>query len=260
MKNVKFIAKMEMQIYFTSPIIYILATVFLSICGYMYWDLLTNFSEISFRAVNLDRMIQTENISANTMVFTPLFSYMGFFLLLIIPLMTMRLFSEEKKIGTMELLLTYPTTNFEIVFGKFLASFTVLVIMIGATLIYPLITRIYGAVKFAPLMAGYLGLLLQGIAIMSVGIFSSSLTENQIVASIITYGIVVILSSIQWTADFIPKVVSRFLEYISISTHSNTLINGVIDTRDVVYFIMFSFFFIWLTLKSLESERWRKQH
>jgi ABC-2 type transport system permease protein len=249
---------MELQIYFASPIIYILATVFLCICGYMYWDLLTNFSEISFRAINLDRMIQAEHISANALVFTPLFSYMGFFLLLIIPLMTMRLFSEEKKIGTMEILLTYPTTNAEIVFGKFLASFTVLLILIGATFIYPLITRIYGAVRFAPLMVGYLGLLLQGLAIMSVGIFSSSLTENQVVAAIITYGVIVIFSSIQWTADFIPKVVSRVLEYISISTHSRSLINGVIDTRDVVYFLMFSFFFIWLTLKSLESERWRK--
>jgi len=258
LKNVKYIARMELQIYFASPIIYILATVFLCICGYMYWDLFTNFSEYSFRAINLDKMTMNENISANTLVFTPLFSYMGFFLLLIIPLMTMRLFSEEKKIGTIELLLTYPTTNIEIVSGKLLASSTVLLIMIGTTFLYPLMTCIYGAVKFGPLMAGYLGLFLLGIAIMSVGIFSSSLTENQIVASIITYGVIVILSTIQWAKASVPKVVSQTLGYMSISTHLNTLLKGVIDTRDIVYFMLFSFFFLWLTLKSLESERWRK--
>ena len=249
---------MELQIYFVSPIIYILTTVFFGICGYIYWDLFTNFSEYSFRAINLDQMVMNQDISANTLIFMPLFSYMGFFLLLIIPLMTMRLFAEEKKIGTIELLFTFPTTNFEVVFGKLLAGLTVLIILIGATLIYPLITTIYGTVKFFPLMAGYIGLLLQAIAIMSIGAFASSLTENQIVSAIVTYGVVVILSSIQRTADFIPRIVNQILQYISISTHLNTLISGVIDTRDIIYFVLLSSFFVWLTLKSLESERWRK--
>lgn len=258
MKNLKHITKLELQIYFASPIIYILATVFFGICGYMYWDLFTNFSEYSLQAINLDQMAMNENISANTLVFTPLFSYMGFFLLLVVPLMTMRLFAEEKKIGTIELLLTYPTRNGEVVFGKFLASLIVLVIMIGATVLYPLVARIYGVVRFAPLIAGYLGLLLQGIAIMSIGIFASSLTENQIVSAIVTYGIVVILSSITWTADFIPRAIRQIFEYLSLSSHFSVLISGVVDTRDVIYFVLFSFFFLWLTLKSLESEQWRK--
>lgn len=258
MRNLKYIARMELRIYFTSPIIYILATVFFGICGYIFYDLFVNFSEYSFRAINLDRMVLNENISANTLVFMPLFSYMGFFLLLIVPLMTMRLFAEEKKIGTIELLVTYPTTKAEILGGKFVASSCVLVLMLGATFIYPVLTGMFGTVYFGPLLSGYLGLLLQGLTIMSIGIFSSSLTENQIVSAIITYGIVVILSSLQWTADFIPRAARQVLQYISMSAHLSSLTSGVIDTRDIVYFVLISAFFFWLTLRSLESERWRK--
>jgi len=258
-KNLIHIIKFELRIYFASPIIYILATVFFGICGYMFWDLLANFSEYSLQAVNLERMVQNENISANSLIFIPLFSYMGFFLLLVIPLMTMRLLAEEKKIGTIELLLTYPSRNSEIVFAKFLASLVVLMIMIGATSLYPVVARVYGVVRFAPLIAGYLGLLLQGVAIMSIGIFASSLTENQIVSAIVTYGIVVILSSITWTADFIPENISRVFGYISLSSHFSVLISGVIDTREIMYYVLFTIFFLWSALKSLESEKWRKR-
>ena len=257
MKNLKYIARMELRIYFTSPIVYILATVFFGICGYIFWDLFVSFSENSFKAVNLDPMLMNEHISAHALVFIPLFSYMGFFLLLIVPLMTMRLFSEEKKIGTIELLVTYPTTPVEIVCGKLLASSTVLAIMLGVTWVYPLITGMFGILHFGPLFAGYMGLLLQGFTIMSIGVFCSSLTENQIVSAIITYGIVVMMSSIQWTADFIPQLMRQVLHYLSMSTHLSSFTSGVIDTRDIIYFILMSLFFLWLTLKSLESERWR---
>lgn len=258
MRRIISVAKMEMQIYSTSPIIYILGAVFLAICGYLYSDSFTSFSLISLRAVNLDKTLMDQNISANTLVFAPLFSYMGLFLFLVIPLMTMRLFAEEKKTGTIELLFTYPITDSEIIGGKLLACACVLVLILGVTFIYPLLTSFFGTVIFGPIWAGYLGLFLQGMAFMSLGIFASSLTENQIIAAIITYGGVVILSSIRWSSTYAPKLLSEVLEYLSISTHTSPLIQGIIDTRDLTYYVLFFVLFVWLTLKSLKLKGWRR--
>jgi ABC-2 type transport system permease protein len=119
-------------------------------------------------------------------------------------------------------------------------------------------TSFWGTVIFGPIWAGYLGLFLQGMAFMSLGLFASSLTENQIIAAILTYGGVVIFSSIGWSISYAPKLLREALEYLSVSSHSSTLIQGVVDTRDLVYYILFFVFFAWLTLKSLESKKWRR--
>jgi ABC-2 type transport system permease protein len=258
MKKTLLVAKLEMQIYSASPIVYIIGMVFLTISGYLYSDFLASFGMVSFRAINLDKMLGNQNISANSLVFVPLFSYMGFFLMLVIPLMTMRLFAEEKKAGTIELLFTYPVSDWEIIGGKLLASGIVLLLMLSSTLLYPILTAFFGTVIFGPIWAGYLGLFLQGMAFMSLGLFTSSLTENQIIAAILAYGGIVIFSSIRWSISYAPNLLGKVLEYLSISTHSSALIQGVIDTRDVVYYVLFFVFFGWLTLKSLESKKWRK--
>jgi ABC-2 type transport system permease protein len=178
-------------------------------------------------------------------------------LLFTIPLLTMRLFAEEKKLGTIELLFTYPYRDIEILMGKFLACVVMLLVMLVLTLLYPVLMAIVYQVEVGPLAASYLGMFLIGSAFISCGIMVSSLTENQIVAALVTYGFILIFWFVDWNEAAASPVLAEVLHHFSFFEHFYNFARGILDTKDVVYFVLFIFFFLFLTLKSLESRQWR---
>jgi len=238
------IFKKELRSYFTSLIAYIVLTVFLALSGYLFYT-------------NLALFITWGGASIQEGLWQYVFHDMRLFLLITIPLLTMRLFAEEKKLGTIELLLTYPFRDLEILLGKFLACLVVFSLMIGLTLLYPILLAVVYQVEVGPLAASYLGLFLLGSAFISCGIMVSSLTENQIVAALVTLGFILLFWFIDWNEAAASPTVANVLHHFSFFEHFYNFARGVIDTKDVIYFILFTFFFLFLTLRSLESRRWR---
>jgi ABC-2 type transport system permease protein len=190
-------------------------------------------------------------------VLRPLFQNMSVIMLLMMPILTMRLFSEEKKSGTIELLLTYPVRDGEVLLGKYLAALAVFAAMLALTLAYPLIMAWVTPLEAGPLATGYLGLLLQGAAFIAIGILISSLTENQIVAGSATFGALLGFWLIGWGADAAGGWVRTVLQYLSIIEHMDGFGKGVIDTKDVVYYLTVTAFALFLTLRALDAKRWK---
>jgi ABC-2 type transport system permease protein len=169
----------------------------------------------------------------------------------------MRLFAEERRSGTIELLLTYPIRDGAVLLGKYLAALAMYGVMLLFTLVYPAVVLYFARVEWGVLGAGYLGLLLMGATFLAVGIFASSLTENQIVASIITFGILLIFWVIGWSADYAGGPWGRVLSHISLLEHFDSFAKGVLDTKDILYYVNFTIVALFLTLRSLEARRWK---
>jgi len=249
------IYKKEMRLYFTSPIAWVILTIFLFIAGYFFYSIFAFFTLASMQSAMNPAMARDLNVTDS--VLRPLFSNISVILLLLMPLVTMRLFAEERRSGTIELLLTYPVRDGAVLIGKYLAGLTLYVIMLALTLFYPLLVAYFARVEWGPLATGYLGLLLMGATFLGVGIFASSLTENQIVASIITFGVLLIFWVIGWSSDYLGGTWGRVLSHLSLIEHFDSFAKGVLDTRDVLYFVDFTIVALFLTLRSLEARRWK---
>ncbi len=169
----------------------------------------------------------------------------------------MRLFAEEKKLGTSELLFTFPLRDGEILLGKFTACLFIYVLMLALTFLYPLLLCSVWDLEIAPILSGYLGILLIGCAFISLGIFVSSFTENQIVAAMVTFAILLFLGIIAFNAGKTNAVMERILIHLSFLEHLDAFAKGVINTKSIIYCLNFTFFFLFLTLQSLKSNRWR---
>jgi ABC-2 type transport system permease protein len=190
-------------------------------------------------------------------VLRPLFANLSVILLLLMPLVTMRLFAEERRSGTMELLLTYLVRDGAVLLGKYLAGLTLYAVMVSGTLLYPALLLYFKArPEWGPLATGYLGLMLMGAMFLAVGLFASSLTENQIVAAIVTFGILLMFWVIGWTAEFAGGPLGTVLTHLSILEHNDTFAKGVLDTKDIIYYVDFTALALFLTLRSLEARRW----
>ena len=255
MKNIWAICKKEVKTYFTSPIAYVLITVFLVLVGFFFYSLVWWFNNYSFQAARDPAYLQQLNI--NQMVFSPLFHNISIILLLTIPLLTMRLFAEEKKRQTDELLYTSPISVGQIIIGKYAASLFVLLVMLLLTGILSLFTFAYGNPEFVPILNGYLGLFLMGAAFIAVGIFFSSLTENQVVAAMLTFGALLLFWILNWAAGSASGMWKDVLNYLSFFQHFDDLTRGILDTTDIVYYASFSFFGLFLTHSVIQSRRWR---
>jgi len=255
MKNIWAVCKKEIKTYFTSPIAYVVITVFLVLVGFFFHSLIWWFNSQSLQMASNPYYAQQMNI--NQMVYTPLFHNISIILLLLIPLLTMRLFSEEKKIKTDELLFTSPISINQIIIGKYLASLFVLFTMLLITGVYSLFTFAYGNPEIAPLLCGYLGLFLMGAAFLALGIFFSSLTENQIISAILTFGTLLLFWVINWASFSAAGAWKDVLNYLSIFQHFDEITKGILDTTDVVYYLSFIFFGLFLTHSSIQSRRWR---
>lgn len=247
--------KKEMRLYFTSPIAWVILTIFLFIAGYFFYAIFAFYTLASMQAAMNPVMARDLNVTES--VLRPLFSNVSVILLLLMPLVTMRLFAEERRSGTIELLLTYPVRDGAVLVGKYLAALTLYAVMLALTLTYPGMVMYFTRVEWGPLVTGYLGLVLLGATFLAVGVFASSLTENQIVAAITTFGILLIFWVIGWSADYVGGPWGRVLSHLSLIEHFDSFAKGVLDTRDVLYYLNFTVVALFLTLRSLEARRWK---
>jgi ABC-2 type transport system permease protein len=250
------IYKKELRSYFSSPIAYVLFFFFAAINGawWFFWDF-QRYLILSIQATQ--NPYYAEALNVNEMVIRNLFGNIALVLLFCLPLLTMRLFAEEKKNGTYELLFTLPIRDGETLMGKFLAVWTVLALMLALSAIYPGVMALLTNPEPWPILTGYLGMLLLGGAFIALGIFVSSLTENQIIAAFATYGLLLVLLSLGWTSGWVGITAAAVLKDLNIFLHLQEFLKGVLDTKDVVFYLLFTLFFLFLTLRSLESKRWR---
>ena len=249
------IFKKEMRLYFTSPVAYVVVTIFLLIAGYFFYSIFAFFTLASMQSAMNPAMARDLNVTDSVM--RPLFSNVSVILLLLLPLLTMRLFAEERRSGTIELLLTFPVRDGAVLIGKYLAAFALYAVMLGLTVLYPGIVAYFARLETGPVFTGYLGLLLMGAAFIAVGIFTSSLTENQIVAAITTFGTLLIFWILGWSADYAGGAVGRVLQHLSILEHNESFAKGVLDTKDIIYYLNFTILALFLALRSLEARRWK---
>ncbi|OGL08943.1 MAG: ABC transporter permease [Candidatus Rokubacteria bacterium RIFCSPLOWO2_02_FULL_72_37] len=244
-----------MRLYFTSPVAYVVVMIFLLIAGYFFYSIFAFFTLASMQSAMNPAMARDLNVTDSVM--RPLFSNVSVILLLLLPLLTMRLFAEERRSGTIELLLTFPVRDGAVLIGKYLAAFALYAVMLGLTVLYPGIVAYFARLETGPVFTGYLGLLLMGAAFIAVGIFTSSLTENQIVAAITTFGTLLIFWILGWSADYAGGAVGRVLQHLSILEHNESFAKGVLDTKDIIYYLNFTILALFLALRSLEARRWK---
>lgn len=255
MSAVGVVTKKELRAYFTSPIAYAVMAVFLVLTGFFFYSLLWWFNSQALQAAQNPYYAQQMNI--NQMVFGPLFSNMSVILLLMVPLLTMRLFAEEKKIGTEEMLWTSPVSVLQVVLGKFLASFLVLGAMLALSALPAVFAFFYGNPELLPILNGYLGLWLMGGAFLAIGLFFSSLTENQIVAAILTFGALLLFWILNWASGAASGFWKSIINYVSFFQHFDNATQGILDTTDVIYYASLAFFGLFLTHSVIQSRRWR---
>ncbi|HJP30315.1 MAG TPA: ABC transporter permease [Candidatus Latescibacteria bacterium] len=260
MRNLLAIYSKELRSYFVSPVAYVIAGVFLFLTGYLFRNILMQFNYWCLQFSQRQQFAQggMPNLNLNEMVVTQFFAVMDFIWLMVVPMITMRLFSEEKKSGTIELLMTSPVSPTQVLLGKFFAALSLYTAIVALTLVYCLILEAYGDPDWGPIWSAYLGYLLLGGTFIGVGVLASSLTENQIVAVLLAFGALLLLWLIDWSASFAGPTAAKILSYMSIIQHLQDFQRGVIDTGDVVFYLSFTFFTLFLTTRVLESRRWRR--
>jgi ABC-2 type transport system permease protein len=257
MRNTLVIAGKELEGYFVQPVAYVVLTVFLLLGGWFFFALLRQFDQMIQLVQMMGNPQSLEQMNLNTRVIDPLLHDLSIVLVIVMPALTMRVFAEEKRAGTYELLLTAPVRTGEIVAGKFIAAAVFTLIMISLAWIFPLILLIFGNPEVGVMFAGYLGLALLAITFVAVGLFTSSLTQNQIIAAISSFGLLILLFVISWPAEAGGGIVWSLLKYLSLPEHFSTLTRGVIDTSDIVFFLSVILVALFLTQRSVESARWR---
>jgi ABC-2 type transport system permease protein len=235
----------------------VVLTVFLLLGGWFFFALLRQFDEMVQLVQMMGQGQQLQQMNLNSRVIEPLLHDLSIVLVIVMPALTMRVFAEEKRSGTYELLLTAPVRTGEIVAGKFIASACFTLIMIGLAWIFPIILMVFGNPEVGVMFAGYLGLALLATTFVAVGLFTSSLTQNQIIAAISSFGLLILLFVISWPAEAGGGAVWSLLKYLSLPEHFSTLVRGVIDTSDIVFFLSMILVALFLTQRSVESARWR---
>lgn len=249
------ILKKELRLYFSSPIAWVVLTCFALVSGYFFYSLFAWFTLASMQSMMNPMMVRELNVTDG--VLRPLFSNLSVILLLLLPLVSMRLFAEERRAGTLELLLTYPVRDGAVLAGKYLAALVVYAAMLALTLVYPAVILYFARLDTGVVLTGYLGLLLMGAAFLAVGLFFSSLTGNQIVAAVLTFLVLLVFWVIGWSADYVGGLAGRVLTHLSVLEHFDGFAKGVLDTRDLVFFVNLTVVALFLTAKSLEYRRWR---
>ena len=254
MRNIGIIFRKEMRSYFVSPVAYLLLTMFALISGFFFWNALGFFVNAG---LEMQLRGQSSPMNLNEEVIRPLLSNFSVIGLFFIPMITMRLFAEEKRTGTIELLATSPIRDVEVILGKWLAAMGLYCCLLVLTGMSFLFLFIYGKPDWKPLVIGYLGLLLQAGCLLAIGTLISTMTRNQIIAGAATFGVCLILWVLGWISEYDSATWARALSYLSVTSHFGSFARGVLNTRDVVFYTIFIFFALFLTTRSLESLRWR---
>jgi ABC-2 type transport system permease protein len=251
-RNVAAIAQKELRSYFSSPMAYIVIGFFLLPFGVFFYLYLQAFVRQSLQSAQFGGAM-----NINQQVVRYVLQNASVIILFIMPMITMRTYSEEKRSGTIELLLTSPVSDVEIILGKFFGALGLYGAMLAVTLLYMAILFVFGNPEWRPLVAGYLGLLLMGGAFVSIGLLISSTTNNQIVAGVVTFVVFLLLWIVGWFADSAGPTLGPITSYLSITEHFDDFSKGIIDTKHVIYYLSLITFGLFLTAKSVDTERWR---
>jgi|SRR5450755_2939186 ABC-2 type transport system permease protein len=254
MRNVWIIFRKELHSYFVSPVAYILVAMFAIIFGFFFWNGLGSFVYYAIQSQMSGRAIP---MNVNEELIRPLLSNFNVVMLFFIPMITMRLFAEEKRTGTFELLATSPIRDLEVISGKWLAALVIYLGMLLVTALDFVFVFKYGHPDWKPVAVAYLGMLLQAGGMLAIGMFISSLTKNQIIAGAVTFGACLVLWVLGWTSGYETATWAQVLSYMSITTHMEPFSKGVLDTKDTIYYLTLIFLGFFLTARSLESLRWR---
>jgi ABC-2 type transport system permease protein len=254
MRNVWIICRKELGSYFVSPIAYILLLMFGVIFGFMFWNALGQFIVAGMEMQMRGEMFP---MNVNEWIIRPLLHNVAVIGLFFIPLITMRLFAEEKRTGTIELLVTSPIRDPEVIVGKWLAATLLYSCMLLFTALNFAFLFKYGNPDWKPLAISYLGLLLEACGLLAIGTFISTLTKNQIVAAAVTFGVCLLLLVFGWVSAYETAPWARVLSYISLATHMDSFEKGVLDSKDAIFYVTVIFVGLFFTARSMESLRWR---
>jgi ABC-2 type transport system permease protein len=254
MSNILAIAQKELKSYFSSPIAYIVIGMFALIYGYFYVVMLQYFVRAGMQG---GMMGGPQVLNINQDMLRPVIQNLTVVMLFLLPMITMRTYAEEKRSGTIELLLTSPLTDLQIILGKFVGAMSLYAAMLAITLPHMGVLYLYGDPEWKPMLTAYAGLLLMGGSFVSLGLFISSLSKNQIVAGAMTFATFLMLWVINWIGSFSSGTMSTITNYLSIIEHFDDFSKGVVDTTHLVYYLSFISFGLFLTAKSVDSERWR---
>jgi len=257
MRNVLTIAGKEIRSYFSSPVAYVLLAVYLALAGYFFYALLIAFNQTLqiYSMMRNPEMLARFNL--NQMVIIPLLHNMSVLLIFIVPAITMRMFPEEKRAGTYELLLTSPVRVGEIVLGKFLGGLALVLLMVALSGLFGILVTLYGNPELPMMLSGYLGLALMATTFLALGTLISSFTDNVVVAYVGSLFALLVLYTIGWLGETVQGTAGGLIRYASITDHFQELTKGIIDTKDLVYFGTLLLVGLFLTQRSVESVRWR---
>ena len=254
MRNIWVICRKELGSYFVSPVAYVLLIFFGFVSGLFFWLALNAFV---VQGIEMQMRGQMFPMNLNEDIIRPVLSNLAVIGLFFIPMITMRLFAEEKRNGTIELLATSPIRDFEIIVGKWLASLVLYCcLLLFTALNFGFLFR-YGNPDWKPLAIGYLGLLLQAGGLLAIGTFISTLTKNQIIAGAATFAVELLLWIIGWINGLETATWARVLSYMSVVTHYESFSKGVFDSKDAIFYLTLIFLGLFFTTRSLESLRWR---
>jgi ABC-2 type transport system permease protein len=251
-RNVMTIAGKELRSYFGSPVAWVLMGLFAILFGYFY-NVYLNF----FVSPMQQQFGPPPTKNVNSEMIRPLLQNASVLILFLLPMITMRTYSEEKRSGTIELLLTSPVTDVQIILGKFVGAIGLYAGLLAVTFLYVILLFGFGSPEWKPILSGYLGLFLLGASFVSIGLFISSTTKNQMVAGAASFVVLLMFWIINWFADSSGPTTAAILNYLSVTQHFDDFGKGVIDTKHLVFYASFIAFGLFLTLKSVDSERWR---
>jgi ABC-2 type transport system permease protein len=251
-KNTWLIYRKELRSYFTSPIAYTIMALYALIFGLAFYIVLERFQQYASQA-----QMRGFPMSINEMIVAQVLGFMNQVGVFLIPMICMRLFAEEKRSGTIELLMTSPVRDIEVILGKWLAALALYAIILAVSAVNLTFLFTYGKPDWKPILVSYLGLLLQGGCLLAIGTFLSSLTRNQIIACVAGLCVSLVLFLLELFTAFKSGVVWKALGYISVVGHYEPFTKGVLDSKDVIFFLTATFFGLFLTARATESLRWR---
>ena len=252
MKNILLICKKELKSYFASPIAYMLMAAFGLIIGITFTDLTGKLVRYSFQA-----QMQQQPINATEIIIRQVLDFSSTICLFLVPMISMRLIAEEKRTGTIELLLTSPVKDIEIILGKWFGALALFICVLGMSMLNIAMLFMWAKPDIKPVLIGYLGLILQGACLLAIGTFISATTRNQIVAGGVTFFVCLLLLLLKYFTDFETGVLYQIGNYLSIVTHYENFSKGVLDSKDVIFYFSMIFFFLFATSRAMESLRWR---
>jgi ABC-2 type transport system permease protein len=259
MRNVLAIVEREFRAYFISPVAYVVLTIFAFLSGLFFQTILSQIMQYAMMQAMQGAQFGRGPMPIDVpgIVSRQFLQTMSVILLFMIPMITMALFSEEKKRGTIELLLTSPITDLQVVLGKFFAAVSFFLILLLTTFIPTLVLYVYGSPATGPILSAYLGLLLYGVALLAVGLFISTLTENQIVSAVISFGTIMVLWLVDVVAQRAESTTKAVLTYLSVLSHLDDFMKGVLATSHIIFYLSMMAFALFLTYRSIDSLRWR---